>query len=93
MSDTEHVRCRVEHPSGDRDDLWRSAPHALERGLLIGADVVADLVRPKTFIERNAYLISIHRFGHPLRRESIEHDAYLAHRALICDAIGLIGLL
>jgi hypothetical protein len=35
----------------------------LERVLLIGADIVADLVKPKTFIERNEYLISIHRFG------------------------------
>jgi hypothetical protein len=64
----------------------------LERVLLIGADVIADIVRPKTFIERNAYLISIHWVGHPFRRESIEHDADLARCALICDAIGLIGL-
>lgn len=65
----------------------------LKRVLLIGADVIADLVRPKTFIERNAYLISVHWIGHPFSRESIEHDADLARRALICDAICLIGLL
>lgn len=65
----------------------------LERVLLIGADVIADLFGPKTFIECNAYLISVHWVGHPFRRESIEHDADLARRALICDAIGLIGLL
>ena len=63
----------------------------LERVLLIDADVIADLVRPKTFIERDAYLISVHWFRHPFRR-SIEHDADLTRRALIGDAIGLVGL-
>lgn len=64
----------------------------LERVLLIGADVIADLFGPKTFIECNAYLISVHWVGHPFRRESIEHDADLARGALIGDAIGLVGL-
>jgi hypothetical protein len=65
----------------------------LKRVLLIGGDVIVDLVRRETLIERNAYLISVHWVGHPFRRESIEDDADLARRALICDAIGLIGLL
>jgi hypothetical protein len=38
----------------------------LEEGmLLIGADVKADVVGLKTFIERNANLISVHQFVQP----------------------------
>jgi hypothetical protein len=36
-----------------------------ERMLLIGADVKADVIGPKTFIERNAYLISAHGLAQP----------------------------
>jgi hypothetical protein len=45
----------------------RGDPHlVLEEGmLLIGADVKADVVGPKMFIERNAYLISVHQLVQP----------------------------
>jgi hypothetical protein len=59
--------------------------------LLIGADVNADVVGPKRS-SSNTYLVPVHRLVEPFRRESIEHDADLARRALICDAISLIGL-
>jgi hypothetical protein len=40
----------------------------LEEGmLLIGADVKADVIGPKTFIERYAYLISVHQLVQPFR--------------------------
>jgi hypothetical protein len=46
----------------------RGDPHlVLEEGmLLIGADVKADVVGPKAFIERNAYLISVHQLVQPV---------------------------
>jgi hypothetical protein len=38
----------------------------IEEGmLLIGADVNAEVIGPKTFIERNAYLISVHQLVQP----------------------------
>jgi hypothetical protein len=42
-----------------------------ERMLLIGTDVKADVVGFKTFIERNAYLISAHRSCNRSGRGSI----------------------
>jgi hypothetical protein len=65
----------------------------VERMPLIGPEVNADVVRPKTFIERNAYLVAVHRFAQLLRRRLIKHDADLARRTLIGDAVGLGGLL
>ena len=65
----------------------------VERMPLIGPEVNADVVRPKTFVERNAYLVAVHRFAQLLRRRLIEHDADLARRTLIGDAVGLRGLL
>lgn len=59
----------------------------------IGADGNADGVGPKTFFERNAYLIFSIGSCNRSRRGSIEHDADLAGRALIGDAIGLVGML
>jgi hypothetical protein len=47
---------------GTRGDLHL----VLEEGmLLIGADVNAEVIGPKTFIERNAYLISVHQLVQP----------------------------
>jgi hypothetical protein len=65
----------------------------VKRMPLIGPEVNADVVRPKTFVERNAYLVAVHRFAQLLRRRLIEHDADLARRTLIGDAVGLRGLL
>jgi hypothetical protein len=65
----------------------------VERMLLIGTDVTADVVGPKTLVERNAYLVFAHGLVQPFRRGSIEDDADLAGGALIGDAIGLVGLL
>ena len=61
--------------------------------LLISADVKADVIGPKTLVERNAYLISAHRLVQPFHPGSIEDDADLAGGALIGDAVGLVGLL
>jgi hypothetical protein len=65
----------------------------VQRMLLIGPEVNADIVRPKTFVERNAYLVAVHRFAQLLRRRLIEHDADLARSTLIGDAVGLGSLL
>jgi len=65
----------------------------VKRMPLIGPEVNADVVRPKTFVERNAYLVAVHRFAQLLRRRLIEHDADLACRTLIGDAVGLRSLL
>lgn len=65
----------------------------VERMLLIGKEVNADVVGSKTFVERNAYLILPMGSRNRSRRGSIEHDADLAGGALIGDAVGLVGLL
>jgi hypothetical protein len=36
----------------------------VERMLLIGPEVNAHVVQPKTFVERNANLVTVHRFAH-----------------------------
>lgn len=64
-----------------------------ERMLLIGTDVEADVVRPKTFIECQRISDICPWLVQPSRRASIEHNADLAGGALIGDPIGLIGLL
>ena len=65
----------------------------VERMPLIVPEVNADVVRSKTFVERNAYLVAVHRFAQLLRRRLIEHDADLARRTLIGDAVNIRGLL
>jgi hypothetical protein len=56
---------------GTRGDLHL----VLEEGmLLIGADVNADVIGPKTFIERNAYLISVHQLVQPFLSRSVPID-------------------
>jgi hypothetical protein len=57
--ESEYEHCAA---MGTRGDLHL----VLEEGmLLIGADVKVDVVGPKTFIERNAYPISVHQLVQP----------------------------
>jgi hypothetical protein len=70
---------------GTRSDLHLMLE---ERMLLIGTDVKADVIGLKTFIERNAYLISVHQRAAVLGRGSGEDDADSAGGVLAGDATG-----
>jgi hypothetical protein len=73
---------------GTRDDLHL----VLEEGmLLIGAHVKADVIGPKTFIERNADICASACAAVPVEDQS-KTMADFAGGALVGDAIGLVGL-
>lgn len=64
---------------GTRGDLHLVVEEGM---LLIGADVQADVVRPKTFIERNAYLIAVHQLVQPFLSRISRRRCRLGRRRL-----------
>jgi hypothetical protein len=56
------VSMSTARPWGTRGDLHLVHEEGM---LLIGANVRAEVIRPKTFIERNAYLKAVHQLVQP----------------------------